>query len=508
MFLLSAAQAKLIDKKAEQEYKIPLAWLMENAGSGVANLVKKLQRNKNIKNIVIMAGVGNNGADALVAMRHLPSEELNIILFYTDKIEKASYLFKQQNEILVAMGIEILSAEDNLSLLIEKLKTADLIIDAILGTGIDGQLRDNIMAYTNLINASNASVLAIDIPTGITADRGTVFEGAVKADYTITMEAPKLAMYLYPAKDYCGEVTIQAIGGPNLANIIIDERNILIDNILIKKIMPNRMPMIHKGDNGHVLVVGGAKGMIGAPLLTSIASIYSGAGKTTLGLEESIYDETMQRSAYEVMGQVLPSEDNNISWDEVCYDKDVVAIGPGLGRKQLTATLIQDIAQNYGGPIVADADVLYTDQIDSLFNREIPTIMTPHLGEFAKMTGLRTTYIERNRVQVAREYAKDNNIILVLKGAPTVIALGDGTVYINPTGNPGMATGGMGDVLTGVIAAFVAQGLPVEEAAIVGVYLHGLSADILMESTKIGYTASDVAKGIGMAINKVISEEN
>lgn len=272
--------------------------------------------------------------------------------------------------------------------------------------------------------------------------------------------------------------------------------------------MPNRMPMIHKGDNGHVLVVGGAKGMIGAPLLTSIASIYSGAGKTTLGLEESIYDETMQRSAYEVMGQVLPSEDNNISWDEVCYDKDVVAIGPGLGRKQLTATLIQDIAQNYGGPIVADADVLYTDQIDSLFNREIPTIMTPHLGEFAKMTGLRTTYIERNRVQVAREYAKDNNIILVLKGAPTVIALGDGTVYINPTGNPGMATGGMGDVLTGVIAAFVAQGLPVEEAAIVGVYLHGLSADILMESTKIGYTASDVAKGIGMAINKVISEEN
>lgn len=235
MFLLSAAQAKLIDKKAEQEYKIPLAWLMENAGSGVANLVKKLQRNKNIKNIVIMAGVGNNGADALVAMRHLPSEELNIILFYTDKIEKASYLFKQQNEILVAMGIEILSAEDNLSLLIEKLKTADLIIDAILGTGIDGQLRDNIMAYTNLINASNASVLAIDIPTGITADRGTVFEGAVKADYTITMEAPKLAMYLYPAKDYCGEVTIQAIGGPNLANIIIDERNILIDNILIKK---------------------------------------------------------------------------------------------------------------------------------------------------------------------------------------------------------------------------------------------------------------------------------
>lgn len=508
MLALDAKQARLIDEKSVDKYKIPLSLLMENAGNEVAKVIKKNYKNQG--EVIFVAGVGNNGADGLVAARHLLADDIPFRIIQIGDLTRASELFNLQASIFAAMNISIANSVDLSQMELKYIfATAEIIVDGIMGTGLCGNLRENAREITALINESKAQVIAIDVPTGVNVDNGSVSEDAILADYTVTMVAPKLGMNLYPAKNNCGKIIICGIGTPKAENIITEKQNIIIDEQLISNILPKRSPICHKGDNGHVLIAGGSIGMYGAPLLAAEASINSGAGKTTLGVSLDCYEEIMNKASNEIMGARLPMDFDDILYDEniraLTKDKDSIAIGPGMGRSIETKLVVDKILANYDGPLLLDADAIYVlnQNVECISNREIPTVITPHVGEFAHLTGYSAKTIERNRVEIARRYAEENQLILVLKGAPTVIALPNGNVYINPTGNPGMATGGMGDVLTGTIAAFIAQGLLIEEAVILGVYLHGLSADILQEEKIIGYTAGAVAKGIGRAFTKI-----
>lgn len=512
MLAVDVNQARKIDIKAVNKYKIPLVLLMENAGKAVADLILELKDSID-KYILFVVGVGNNGADGLVAARHLATANIPFKIIYTGNLAKASELFLLQKNILENMNVEIMSIDAiSKSELKYIMQDAEYIVDGIMGTGLTGELRENVCEITNLINEADVKVISIDVPTGLQIDNGTLSSFAIVADYTVTMAALKLGMNLYPGKNNCGKIIVCNIGTPNVEEIIVDDRNIMVDKNMIKGILPVRNPICHKGDNGHVLIVGGCEGMYGAPLLSAEAAINSGAGKTTLGLRSSIFHDVMVKAQNEIMGAVLPIELNGeLDIEGLRYitrDKDCIAIGPGMGRSLETKQILNSFLENYDGPLLLDADALYVlDQdIKSISNREIPTVITPHVGEFAHLTGYTAKYIERNRVAVAREFAKENGIILVLKGAPTVTALPNGTVFINTSGNPGMATGGMGDVLTGTIAAFIAQGLLIEEAVVLGVYLHGLSADILSEQQEIGYTASLVAKFIGKAFTNIMND--
>lgn len=511
MLALNTKQSRKIDEEAVNKYEIPLLILMENAGRAVADSIIKYREN-NDRDIIFVLGVGNNGADGLVAARHLLSKKISFKIFYLGNIEKASKLFLKQKNILENMNVEMLSITDiSEEVLKNILQGANIIVDGIMGTGLNGALRDDVRNITALINDSKVKILAIDVPSGLQIDNGLISEDAIKADYTVTMAGIKLGMNLYPGKNNCGKILTCDIGTPNIEDIVIDDRNVIVNEELIKSLLPKRSPVCHKGDNGHILIIGGSEGMYGAPLLSAGAAIYSGAGKTTLGLRQNVFEQIINKAPNEVMGVKLPFDFDDLSTKEIIQfitkDKDSIAIGPGMGRTVETKKIVEAIVFNYDGPLLLDADALYVlnQNLEIISNREIPTVITPHVGEFAHITGYSAKYIERNRVDVAREFAKKYQIILVLKGAPTVIALPNGTVFINTTGNPGMATGGMGDVLTGIIAAFLGQGLLIEEAAIIGVYLHGLSADILAKEKVLGYTASDVSRYIGNAITKIIN---
>ncbi len=267
----------------------------------------------------------------------------------------------------------------------------------------------------------------------------------------------------------------------------------------IGSLFPKRIKTSHKGTNGHVLIVGGTKGLVGAPIMAAAGAVRSGAGKTSLAVPSSVYSIASIKSLPEIMvHEGIPT----------IQSLDVMAIGPGLGRTEESKLFMKQALEMYDCPVVLDADALFWDQeTESLWqNRKEPTIMTPHVGEFIRMSGYSEQEIEEHRIDCARRFSMEKRVILILKGAPTYIAFPTGEVYENTTGNPGMGTGGMGDVLTGIIAALWGQSKDARVAALTGVYLHGLAADILAKHSPIGYTPTEVGRNIGQAIKEVVGE--
>lgn len=528
MRLLTVAESRNIDKLAETDLHIPLMLLMENAGRGVAEAIiqqitmhAKSNAQGDVPVVLFLVGTGNNGADGLVAARHLLGEygnsiEINILVYGNE--EKASDLFLLQKKSLLAMGQTFLrysgNVEDSEKILINR---ADYIVDGLIGTGFSGELRHDIQELTRAANAAKAIVFSIDVPTGLNADTGSISDASIMANYTITMGFAKVGMYLYPGKLHCGGISIQPLGG--VGNQHVPTTNITLRGAesFYKTMIPVRTPTAHKGTNGHVLIIGGSKGMVGAPLMTAYASVRSGAGKTTLATTQDIFPTIMLRAEESIMCHSVPTL-VTAKFDSVIYeneikhflsDKDVLALGPGLGRTTNAEELVKEVLNRYAGPIVVDADALYAlgNDISLVEARDIPAVLTPHVGEFSRLTGFSAKRIESNRVGIAREFAMQHKLVLVLKGAPTVTAYPDGTVILNPTGNSGMGTGGMGDVLTGVIAALIGQGMYPEEAAAVGVYLHGLGADILAEKQIWGYLPKEVADHITDSITSLLHYE-
>lgn len=487
MKLVKAEEMKTIDRRASQEYMIPSLLLMENAGLRVVESIRAILPEGNRTRVIILAGKGNNGGDGLVVGRHLANSGTSIDLFLLGDADALTPDARVNYDILHKMGIPIqpLTLEKHLPGLMTALLQADLVVDAIYGIGFRGRLNDFETKVADLLNRSRVPVLAVDIASGVEADTGKVHGSAVKANYTVTLALPKLGLITSPGSEYTGQLSVADISIPR--SLLEDPalKMNLIDATAIKGWLTPRAADTHKGTYGHVLVVGGSVGMTGAVTMTSCAALRCGAGLVTAALPEPQMP-ILDAAAMEVMSRALPVTSlGGISIDALPVLESllgtcsVCAVGPGMSRYQEANAILRFILENAGVPVLIDADginALASDP-DVLSDRQVPVVITPHPRELARLTGLTVEEIQHNRIEVASRYAVNWGITIVLKGHQTVVACPHGDVHINSSGNPGMATAGSGDVLSGIITGLIAQGLKTQQAAVAGVYIHGRAGD-------------------------------
>ena len=523
MQILTTEDARYIDQEVPKQLGVSLEILMENAGRGIVDALWgqydlfSLDNARSINSFVLfICGTGNNGADGLVAARHLLEQGVPVQIVLVGDTSKCSDLFAVQLERCEAMGCVIDMYDE-----FNDWSNVAIAVEGIMGTGLTGRLRDLTIDVLHDIDTMrsqyNFDLWAIDVPAGLDASSGQISEGTLTYDYTVTFGAIKQGLLLYPGKAIGGTAIVAPLGAPWQHVLADRDSTITIDSDLAETLINYRVPMAHKGVNGNTLIVGGSSDMVGAPMLATEAAVHSGAGKVTLGVPDTIKQVVQGRIIPEVM---VTSIDEN----ESLYDgRQVVAIGPGLGRTTDIPDVVNQAIDSYEGALVIDADALYAlghvgsvdkdalrdGHIESVYKvqKNLPyCVMTPHLGEFSRLIDLPIKWIERHYITLARAFAKAHQVVLVLKGIPSVVALPDGTVYVNTIGNAGMGTGGMGDVLTGIIAGFISQGYSLQDGAILGVYVHSRSADILSDTKTWGYTPSDVSTSIGCVISELLGE--
>lgn len=523
MNILTTEDARFIDREVPKQLGVSLEILMENAGRGIVDALWgqydlfTLDNVRSINSFVLfICGTGNNGADGLVAARHLMEQGVPVQIVLVGDTSKCSDLFALQLERCEAMGC-IIDMYDEFN----DWSNVAIAVEGIMGTGLTGKLRDLTVDVLHDIDTMrsqyNFDLWAIDVPAGLDATTGQIAEGTLAYDYTVTFGAIKQGLLLYPGKAIGGIAVVAPLGTPWQQVLGNRDIAVTIDSDLAEKLINYRIPMAHKGINGNALIIGGSNDMIGAPILAAEAAVHSGAGKVTLGVPEVIKPVVQGRIIPEVM--VTSTEAHKAMLE----GRQVVAMGPGLGRTSDIPDFVDSILDSYEGPLVLDADALYAlghvgsvdkdvlrdGEIESIYavKRNLPyCVMTPHLGEFSRLIDLPIKWIERHYITLAREFAKAHQVVLVLKGIPSVVALPDGTVYVNTIGNAGMGTGGMGDVLTGVIAGFISQGYSLQDSAVLGVYVHSRSADILNDTKAWGYTPSDVSTSLGCVISELLGE--
>ena len=523
MQILTTEDARYIDQEVPKQLGVSIEILMENAGRGIVDALWgqydlfSLDNARSINSFVLfICGTGNNGADGLVAARHLLEQGVPVQIALVGDTSKCSDLFAVQLKRCEAMGCIIDMFDD-----FNDWSNVAIVVEGIMGTGLAGRLRDTTIDILHVIDTMrsqyNFDLWAIDVPAGVDATSGQISEGTLSYDYTVTFGAIKQGLLLYPGKAIGGTVIVAPLGAPWQQVLVNRDSTITIDSDLAKTLINYRVPMAHKGVNGNTLIVGGSSDMVGAPMLSAEAAVHSGAGKVTLCVPEIIKRAVQGRIIPEVM--VTTINENHSIYES----RQVVAIGPGLGRTIDIPDLVNHVIDCYEGALVIDADALYAlghvgsvdkdalrdGKVESIYKmeRQLPyCVMTPHLGEFSRLIDLPIKWIERHYITLARAFAKAHQVVLVLKGIPSVVALPDGTVYVNTIGNAGMGTGGMGDVLTGIIAGFISQGYSLQDGAILGVYVHSRSADILSDTKTWGYTPSDVSTSIGCVISELLGE--
>ena len=496
MRLATAAQMRQIDSLAVRDFGLPGAILMENAGRQVERAVTALADRIGFDaRILVIAGKGNNGGDGFVVARHLHDQgrDVRVCLLPrgSDLVGDAALNYG----IAKLMGVpvyEALTASDLATVLADE---ADIVVDAILGTGVHGEVQGPARAAIEALADFPGLVVAVDIPSGIDADTGAICGAAVRADLTVTFGLVKVGLCLAPGADYAGQVEVVDIGLPG-ALLDADSLNTFLTQAQDAAVMlPRRWSAMHKGDAGRVFVIAGSVGMTGAAAMCSEATLRSGAGLVTLGIPESLNDilevkltEVMTLPLPEIPGRTLAVEALEPAL-KFAADCDVVALGPGLSTARQTQAFVREFITQCTKPLVLDADGLNAcaGAPGLIAGRSAPTVVTPHPGELARLFDHvasapvwagNTAAVQANRLVVAREAARLLNSIVVLKGARTIIASPAGQAWINPTGNDGMAKGGSGDVLTGIIAGLVAGGADPLEAAVAGVYYHGLAGDL------------------------------
>jgi ADP-dependent NAD(P)H-hydrate dehydratase / NAD(P)H-hydrate epimerase len=513
MRVAKAAEMREIDRKAIFEYGIPGPALMESAGSEVARKVAVLLGGVAGKRVCIFAGRGNNGGDGFVIARRLQNSGAGVKLFLLGNKEAVDGDARVYLDVLSRMDGEIIElvAERDWDKAKIAAAFADCLVDALVGTGFHGEVSGQLAQVITLINSAGKPVVAVDIPSGVDADTGQIRTAAVRASHTVTFALPKPGLLFQPGASHAGEVTVADIGIPAVLLADSGIRQNLITAAYVRKVLPLRQPWAHKGSCGKVLVVAGSQGFTGAAALASSAAVRSGAGLVTLGVAASL-QPVLAGKLTEVMTRSLPeSAWGSLGLDAVPYieklaaESDVLAVGPGLGREAETAEAVRETVKTARCPLVLDADALnaLAGYTDILLEPEALAVLTPHPGELSRLTGLPVEAVNADRLAAARQAATEWGSIVVLKGPGTVVAFPDGEVFINSTGNAGMATGGTGDVLTGVIAAFIAQGLSSHDAAVAGVYIHGLAGDIAARSGMIGMTAGDLLQAIPAAIQSL-----
>ena len=535
MIVLKPREMRKIDQRAI-EAGFPDILLMETAGRGVAEKARlvlhgeshdhqqekddQIGESKQLSNtgrgkILVIAGKGNNGGDGLVAARYLDiwGYDVKILLLAEEDDLTGSPLVNFRLSSLRNIDIySINPSEEGFLKDVENLiYKADLVIDAMLGTGIKGDVREPYFSLIDLINQFTSSVIAVDIPSGIDGENGIILGNAVIADYTMTMAYPKIGLVVYPGREHCGEIEVIDLGVPIEYALEQEPQHFVLDFEEASLLLPQRPVNSHKGSFGKVGVIGGSSGMAGAPSLTGLAALRIGSGIVRVAVPEKIqstvagYSPELITLGLKGMESLLKVEDLNVI-EELMEQSTVMAVGPGLGISDSTRKLVSKILQEFQGPLVLDADGINSlRDLELLSERKGSLVLTPHPGEMARLMGIDIEEIQSRRIDFSREFASKYNLYLILKGAATIIALPDGNIYINPSGNEGMATAGSGDVLTGLLTGLLAQGMDMEEAVILGPYLHGMAGDLAAdEISSYGMIAGDIINYITEVIKYLL----
>jgi len=487
MKLLTADEMRNLDRQSIEEFGVPGLVLMENAGRGATDFFCTTFASLFPGPVLVLAGKGNNGGDGYVIARHLTNRGWQVSTVVLADRESISGDAAVNLQVLLHSGaaVEFAPDEETLQSVLAAHNEQRLIIDAIFGNGLNSEVRGHYAAAIDWINASSAAVAAVDMPSGIEATSGRVLGRCVKADCSATFALAKVGQMLYPAAAYGGALQVVDIGMPGHLLKELPDSHVWVDQAHAAALVPARPVHGHKGTFGHLLVVAGSTGKTGAAGMTAVAGLRSGAGLVSLACPAATHailagkmTEVMTAPLADINGALSLQAQEDIR--ELWQDRDALAIGPGLGQHAETFALVRNLLRECTLPLVIDADGLnalaeHVQVLEGHGCRHL--VLTPHPGEMARLVGTSVAEVEKDRVGVARQFATQYHLVLVLKGARTIIAFPDGRVRINSTGNPGMASGGMGDVLTGIIGGLLAQGLSGEDAAVLGVFLHGLAGD-------------------------------
>lgn len=455
--------------------------LMENAGQAAA---QQLRERAPGAQIAILCGKGNNGGDGFVAARHLVEYGAQVCIILVQG-PPATELAQQMYFEMDSTAITVLDWQQEPEQGKAKLYAADFVIDAIYGIGFRGTLPESLFPLLDAVDACGALVLALDLPSGVSCDTGEIPGRCVRAAETVTFTAAKPAHLIQPGRSFCGKVTVVPVGIPQHLVEKTPSDLFVLEQTELSPLFQKRKEDTNKGSFGTLLSVCGSTGMAGAALLSTRAALRSGVGLVNLALPAELYPiiaGALAEPVYTLLNQTargLLSDESAALLNQKMLDAAAVLIGCGLGKSAFARSLLRRVAACSATPLVIDADGinLLAENIDILKTVRAPVILTPHPGEMARLLGTTAAQVQAHRLAYARRFAKERGVILVLKGSGTLVANPNGKVFLNSTGNPGMAKGGSGDVLAGMIASLAAQGVPPFWSAVCGVYLHGLSGD-------------------------------
>lgn len=515
MKLVTSEQMKNIEKKAMENLNIPSVILMENAAIGVSNRCMEYLEFKKSKKVVIFAGAGNNGGDGFAAARQLYTNNINITVIFTGDINKTTTDCRLNYDIALNIGINIinineLSISDDIPVLVRE---ADVVIDALIGTGLKNELKSCLKQLVNAININTKSnyVISVDCPTGINSDTGSINGACIRADETITFHYPKIGLFLYPASGFVGEIYISDISIPKNEEFDKDLCfNMLTENEAAK-MMPLRNGDSNKGCFGKTIVFAGSENMTGAAVFVCTAIYKTGAGIVNACVVKRVA-EVIQNLVPETVISLLPDKDGMLCSDsfEIIKDKlnnvNVISIGSGIGQSDETDKFIYNVLKTAEVSLIIDADALnsISKNISILNEVKSECIITPHIKEMSRLTGLTVEEIKNNPINTAVEFSKKYNVITVLKDSRTVITNQYGDVYINTTGNSSMAKGGTGDCLAGVISGLLSQGVNAYSSAVLGCYINGKAAEYASSNlSNYGVMARDILNSIPYVIKEL-----
>ncbi|HUJ19476.1 MAG TPA: NAD(P)H-hydrate dehydratase [Nitrospirota bacterium] len=514
MTIVTAQQMKNIDRRAIKDFGIPGPVLMENAAAAVMAGMEEFFDGLAGIRVGILCGKGNNGGDGLALARRLRIRGVPVRVALLAPYSAVAGEAKVNLSILRKMDVEIRQNAATQAVA-DVVAWSDIIVDALLGVGLSQPLKGTYAFAVELMNASGKPVVAVDIPTGINADTGAVMGSAVRADLTVTMALLKRGLVLHPGAAHAGTLRVADIGIP--PEVIEAEKSnlFLLDRGACWGMLTRRDPDSHKGEFGHLLVIAGSPGKAGAAVMAAQSALRAGAGLVSVAAPNSLIPIIQQQVREAMCVPSAESIDGTIGIEaglellKTAAKMTACAIGPGLSTHYETTEMVRSFVRELAVPTVIDADGLnaLAGSRDILKKAKAPFILTPHPGEMGRLAGLSAADVQKDRIGIAAQFAVQYRVTLVLKGAGTVIALPDGRAFVNSTGNPGMATGGTGDALTGMIGGLLAQGYATEQAACLGVYLHGLAGDLAAEEKgEAGMIAGDLIEKIPQAMKNTAQE--
>jgi NAD(P)H-hydrate epimerase len=510
--LCTAAEMRRMDEHAIAALGLPARLLMENAAHEVAARVQRRLREsgRSAAPVAVCCGTGNNGGDGYAAARLLRNAGVPCLVVRSGEPQSPDALANAQAWTRFGRTLDWEAEETQCRAAIA---AAPALVDALFGTGLNRALEGAVRGLIEAMNEAPAPVkLAVDIPSGLHADTGAILGAAVSATETVSFQVGKVGCHQFPGAALCGTVTVAPVsiarawpaGAP---------ATYLLTRAFARALRPRRPQHGHKGTFGHLFAICGSAGMGGAAMLCGLSAAKVGTGLVTLAVPGALQDRFLA-DAPELM-TFAPAGGGREHFDAAHADslaaeavrRDAAVLGCGLGRAPETGALVRELVPRLGGPLLVDADGLYHLPVAALAERVTPAVLTPHPGELARLSGLTVGELGRDRVGHARALARRWGVVLVMKGAGTVVAAPDGTVFINPTGDQGLATGGTGDVLSGVIGGWLAQGLPPLQAALLGVYMHGLARDLTRPGlTSASFTAMDLVRGLNAALLELEGE--